>query len=149
MFYFKQYKRACIVLVMVAFSVLFIGCGRGMFPPEWGERLKYEGSDLFYTSAITESEARKLGDYLLESGFFQKDNTVTTQITKEGDVYLFRMVVKGDKGEDMEFLEKVGIFAAQLSRYVFDGKQVGIHLCDKQFKTTETVTFLIEEDSQE
>jgi len=115
-----------------------------MFPPEWGERLKYEGSDLFYTSTVTEAEASKLGDYLTETGFFQEGHPGTVQITKEGDVYLFRMVVKGDKGEDMEFLEKVGIFAAQLSRDVFDGKQVGIHLCDKKFETLQSVTFKIE-----
>ena len=145
---FKHSKRIHAVFLLIALVILFIGC-KGIYPSEWGKILKYEGSKLFHTSVVSQEQARKLGDYLLESGFFQKDNPGTVQITKEGDVYQFRMVVKGGKAQDMEFLKIAGMFAAQLSKDVFDNEMVEMHLCDKNFETVQTVSFLIQEDQEE
>ena len=147
MAHFKRSKRVYSVFVVIALAVLFIGC-KGIYPSEWGKILKYEGSKLFYTSAVSKEQANKLGDYLLESGFFQKDNPGTVQITKEGDVYQFRMVVKGGKAQEMEFLKIAGMFAAQLSKDVFDNEMVEMHFCDKNFETIQTVSFVIEEDQE-
>ena len=147
MVYFRQNKKVGVVFAIIALAVLFVGCN-GLYPSEWGKILKYEGSKLFYTSAVSQEQARKLGDYLLENGFFQKDNPGTAQITKEGDIYQFRMVVKDGKAQDVEFLKIAGMFAAQLSRDIFDNEMVEMHLCDKNFETIQSVSFLIQEDPQ-
>lgn len=144
---FKKTKNAITVLTMLILSLTLLGCG-GTFPPEWGKKLKYNNSVLLYTSTVTEDEARKLGDYLLETGFFKKDNKGTTQLTKEEDVYQFRMVIKEGADQDMEFLKIVGLFAAQLSQNVFDGEVLEIHLCDKQLETLQVVGFQIEETQE-
>ena len=147
MVHFKKSKQAQLVFTIIALTLLFIGC-KGIYPSEWGKILKYEGSKLFYTSEVSEEQARKLGDYLLKNGFFKKDNPGTVQITKEDDLYQFRMVVKGGKTQDVEFLKIAGIFAAQLSRDIFDNEMVEMHLCDKNFETIQSVSFVIQEDPQ-
>lgn len=153
---YKQ-KGLTDVIHSVAFLLIFsvipcailIGCGNLGYPKEWGTRLEYEGSGLFYTSAVTETQARKLGDYLLQNGFFQKGRSGSVQLNKQDGIYQFRMVVKEKAAQDMEFIKNAGIFAAQLSRHVFDSEQVETHLCNNEFKTLQTVTFQIKEEGEE
>jgi hypothetical protein len=149
MIHFKQYKWVLTFFLIVVSAALFAeGCA-GKYPSEWGKRLQYGDCKLFYTPLVTEEKARKLGDYLVETGFFKKGNAGTVQITKEGDLYQFRMVVKEGVGDDTEFLKAVGMFAAHLSRNVFDNEMLEIHLCDKQFKTLQTVGFEITDSQDE
>ena len=143
MFHFKQYKWVLAFFLIVVSTALFTeGCA-GKYPSEWGKRLQYADSELFYTPLVTKEKARKLGDYLVETGFFKKGKAGTVQITKEGDIYQFRVVVKEGVEDDTEFLKTVGMFAAHLSRDVFDNEMLEIHLCDKQLKTLQTVGFEI------
>ncbi|MFH1577830.1 MAG: hypothetical protein ABIC18_02000 [Candidatus Omnitrophota bacterium] len=146
---FKIHKQMCMVLAVVISSIMLIGCSKMLYPPEWGERLEYKGSSLFYTQAVTETEAGKLGDYLLETGFFQTEHPGTVQITKEGGTYQFRMVIKDEKEIEVEFLNLAAMFAAEISRDVFEGKQVEVHLCDKDFKTLRVTTYQFKEEIQE
>ena len=73
MFCFKQHRYVGVVFAMIVLAASFIGCSKEKFPSSWGKRLEYKGSELFYTSAVGENEANKLGDYLLENGFFQEN----------------------------------------------------------------------------
>ena len=149
MLHFKQCKWVlAIFLIVVSLALFTEGCAE-KYPSEWGKRLQYGDSELFYTPLVTEEKARQLGDYLLETGFFKKGNAGTVQITKDGDLYQFRMVVKDGVEDDTEFLETVGMFAAHLSRDVFDNEMLIIHLCDKQFKTLQTVGFEITDSRDE
>jgi hypothetical protein len=126
----------------VSLALFAAGCAE-KYPSEWGKRLQYGDSELFYTTLVTEEKARKLGDYLVETGFFKEGNAGTVQIAKEGDMYQFRVVVKEGVEDDTEFLKTVGMFAAHLSRDVFDNEKLIIHLCDKQFNTLQSVGFEI------
>jgi hypothetical protein len=143
---FRQNKQLVVVFTAIILSALLIGCGPQKSTSSWGNRLKYDGSTLFYTSSIPEAKARELGDYLMDLGFFQKDNPGTVQITKDGDTYQFRMVVKEDAGLDKEFLTAVALFSAHISQDIFGGQSLETHLCDDRFKTLEVVTFKIEEE---
>ena len=35
-----------------------------------GTKIEFNGGDLFYTENVTETEAKKLGNYLVEQGFY-------------------------------------------------------------------------------
>lgn len=146
--YFRQNRQLVIFFAAIALSALLIGCTADRSASKWGKRLKYDGSTLFYTSSITEAKARELGDYLMELGFFQEDNPGSVQITKEGDTYQFRMVVKEDSGLDKEFLTAVALFSAHISNDIFEGQNLETHLCDDRFKTIEIVTFQIAEEGE-
>ncbi len=150
MLYFKENKWACTLLVVSSLILFIGGCTWGSSPSLGGE-LRYGDSELFYTPDVTVELARKLGEYLVETGFFQGEHSGTVQIAKEGDVYQFRMIVKDDQGGDEEFLRAAGLFAAHLSKDVFDEKIVETHICDREFNTLQVVGFqLIEsQDDQE
>lgn len=145
--YPRIFKRLNIILAVALSFALFYGCS-GRYPPEWGKRLKYKNSSLFYTPTVTKDEALKLGDYLLKAGFFPEKAPVRIQLAKSGDMYQFRLVIKEGKEQDMEFIKTTGLFAAMISRDVFGRKALEVHLCDKDFKTLQVVSFQYTDDQK-
>lgn len=135
----KSSRRLNMILAAGLFFILLSGCGPH-YPTEWGKRLKYRKSFLFYTPAITKDEALKLGDYLSKAGFFPEKAPVRIQLNKSKDMYQFRIVIQKGKEQDMEFIKTTGLFAAFISRDVFGSTPIEVHLCDTDFKTLQVVT---------
>jgi hypothetical protein len=106
----------------------------------WGNKLIFNGGDLYYTSSVKETEARKLGEYLTQGGFFD-GSPISVQIQKSRDIWEFRMVVKQGYEKDEKVAEDMKGVAAELSKNVFEGALVDIHLCDPYFKTLRVVNF--------
>jgi hypothetical protein len=105
-----------------------------------GERLTFNGGDLFYAPSVKEAEAKKLGKYLVQGGFFD-GSPKSVQIQKNGGIWEFRMVVKQGYEKDEKVVEDMKEVAAELSKNVFEGALVDIHLCDPYFKTLRVVNF--------
>jgi len=140
---FLRTKWAGVVILIVVSSILLIGGCAEQASSSLGGKLEYGDSELFYTPDVTKELALKLKEYLVETGFFQGENSGTVQIAKEGDVYQFRIVVKDVQGGDEEFIRAAGLYAAHLSKNVFDEKPVETHICDRNLNTLQTVGFEI------
>ncbi len=134
-------RKSLRFLNIMIFIVIYSGCGSA--PPEWGQKLNYLGSELFYTSQVSEDEAIRLGDYLYNLGFFQEKNPGTAQLKKENNTYQLRIVVKKTVLTDMDYIKNAGIFAAYISGDVFTDSKVEIHLCDKKFNSLRIITYQI------
>lgn len=136
-------KKRITPTVLILFTAVLLGVGcSSKSSAQWGKVLKYDkGGSLFYTSNVTEEEARRLGDYLLKVGFFQDDEPRISQLTKEGGVYQFRVVVdkevieKKPAPETMGPVEAAGLLAQEMSERLFNGAKVEWHLCDDKLKT--------------
>jgi|GEM_PF-5163060 len=127
-----------LVLVTAVGALVFVAIAWSVWLPDPGTRLTFNGGELFYTNKTTKAEATRLGNYLVKTGFFNGDFK-SVQLTREGRWYQVRMVVKTGNENDLQFLELVKVFATELSREVFDGQPVEIHLCDPYFKTLRVV----------
>ena len=118
--------------------VLAILLAFGLACNQYGEKLEFNGGDLYYTKNVTEAEAKKLGEYLVKQEFFDgKEKTV--QLDKEGGTYQFRMVVIKEKRNDDSTLEIFKTFASQISKDVFNDAPVELHVCDENLKTVKVV----------
>ncbi len=123
---------------------LFISCSN------YGEKLTFDGTDVFYKEGATKEQAQKLGEYLNKSGFTDgNEKSVQLVKNKETGNLTFRMVVANDfkQGKDMVFKT----FAKQLSKNVFNGEPLDFEICDNTFKTVKTFKFekqdeLVEKD---
>ena len=107
----------------------------------YGTFLEFNGGELYYTSKITEREAYKLGEYLVDSEFFDGERK-TVQIDRIGDTYEFRMVIKKGLEQDEEFIEIMKYSSKLLSQDVFNGYSVDMHLCDEYLNTIRVVVSL-------
>ena len=104
-----------------------------------GKRVRLKTIELYYTPAVTPAEARKLAE-VLESVYSRLDHEVTMQITKDGDRYQFRVVLK--KGAEIDQPMTLGfqVLGKQISHLALDDGDVEIHLCDEHLKTLRVVT---------
>lgn len=128
------------VTAFVLCSALFTGCGMQKDPARLDKMLRCDGGRLYYSSVITYGEARKMVDYLARYKFFKYDNpNKSAQLTKNGNIYQFRIVGVEGKENDAYYIDVVKLLATDISKEVFDGAPMEIHLCDKQFNTLRAV----------
>jgi hypothetical protein len=139
-------KEKIMAAVLILLAVVLSGMGCSSKPPaQWGKVLKYgNGGSLFYTSDVTEEEARRLRDYFLKIKTFQDESPIV-QLARKGDVYQVRMVTYFSTPKEvieqeqdpnlMGPVEAAGLLADEISKDVFNGAKVEWHLCDDNLKT--------------
>ncbi len=110
----------------------------GLACNQYGTKLEYNGGEVYYTDKVTETEAKKLGEYLVKEEFFD-GKPKTVQLDKAGAVYQFRMVVQKEKQSDEQTMELMKVFAGQLSSDVFNDAPVEMHVCDESLKTIRVI----------
>jgi len=126
-------KRVVIFMFLAVTVAALVSCGN------YGKKKMFDNTELYYTDKVTEAEADAVGEYLKEQGFTEGEDTKTVQLTKEGDTYQFRMVVKEGYEKDEEYIAIAEAFAYNLSEVVFEGKEVEVHLCDTKLETLKVV----------
>ncbi|PLX07349.1 MAG: hypothetical protein C0596_10395 [Marinilabiliales bacterium] len=104
----------------------------------YGTKLTIDDMELYYTDEVSEDDAEAVGEYLQELELTEGGER-TAQITKDGDTYQFRMVIKEGHEDDPEVELLANIIAMGLSEEVFDGDEVEVHLCDDQLETIEVI----------
>jgi len=111
----------------------------------YGKKIKVEGTkgEIFYKGeGVTESDAKKLGDYLVKEQFLKGDKAASVQLTKEGEAYLVRFVYNKDfydKTPGLDEIFKKGAIA--MSKEIFDNKKVNIALSDSLFKDFKSIPY--------
>ena len=123
-------------LLFLLLVTIFTGCSN------YGTLLEFNGGELYYTPSVSEREAYRLGEYLVDSEFFNGE-LKTVQLDKTGNTYNFRMVTKKGIEKDEEIIGIIKIFANDLSENVFNGFNVDIHLCDENLSTIRVVVPLL------
>jgi hypothetical protein len=116
------------ILILTVLLAVGLACS------SYGTKLDYNNGELYYTDNVTEADAKKLGDYLVKSGFFS-GKKITVQLDKSGATYQFRMVVLPEKQNDEATLELMKSFAGEISEEVFNDAPTELHICDDQLKT--------------
>ncbi len=123
-------KKNFITTVLVLTVLLAVGLACSSY----GTKLDFNNGELYYTDNVTEADARKLGDYLVKSGFFD-GRKITVQLDKAGATYQFRMVVVKEKQNDEATALLMKTFAGEISEEVFNDAPTELHICDDQLKT--------------
>ena len=108
---------------------------KGFFTDSWDYK---NGCQVIFEKNVTSLEARKLGDYLRSREFFDND-PVTFQIGKPGKTYEFRVVIKKGLEQDQDTIDAMNQLGREISRSVFGGSPVDVHLCDDRMKTIRVI----------
>ena len=128
-------KRKNIITTALVLTVLLT---IGLACSSYGTKLDFNNGELYYTDNVTESDAKKLGDYLVNSGFFS-GKKITVQLDKSGATYQFRMVVQPEKQNDEATAVLMKAFAEEISEEVFNDAPTELHICDDQLKTVKVL----------
>jgi hypothetical protein len=119
----------------ICLLALFIICSC----KNYGEKLPYGKSDLYYTDNVSKEETKKMGDFLQANQFFPEDKKISVQLDKAKDTFLFRMVVMDSFVNDSAYAETAKFTVSEISKNVFAQKPVIMHFCDEYFKTIKIV----------
>lgn len=120
------------ILAIVTLLVVGLACN------QYGEKLEYNGGEVYYTDNVTKQEAQKLGEYLVKENFFD-GKPKTVQLDKSGSTYQFRMVVQKEKQNDEATANIMKLFAGQISSDVFDNAPVEMHICNEKLETLKVI----------
>ncbi|MEA3267318.1 MAG: hypothetical protein U9P42_10315 [Candidatus Fermentibacteria bacterium] len=124
-----RYYSMKYALLPAILLILFSGCMQDL-----GKLIEFNGGQLYYTTSVTAEEADRLGEFLIESGFYDGERK-TVQLTKPGEVYEFRMAVREGVELDQNYVGSAVFFVYDLSENVFEGNPVAIHFCDTRMNT--------------
>ncbi|KYG71450.1 hypothetical protein EV198_3326 [Roseivirga ehrenbergii] len=120
------------IFLVIAVITYFVFSSSG-----YGEKLEFNGTDVYYTDLVTEADAQRLGEYLVDSEFAD-GNGKSVQLTKRDSTYLFRMVVIDGVTEDSTKDISFKALAMLISMQVFDGAPVELEACSNTFETLRT-----------
>jgi len=127
-----------ILRILVAIIVIVVTLFRVVSCYQRGTKLTFDKSELYYTSQVTEAEAKKVGEVLVKLGYF-KGTPASVQINKSGGVYEFRAVVKKDIEKDPAMVESFREIGKTISEEALNKAKVVVHLCDTNLKTVYVV----------
>jgi hypothetical protein len=92
--------------------------------------------EVYYRDGASEEDARKLGRFLQEVGYFKPNKAATVQIRKPEDVYIVSCVVMEGAWNQDETVAGAHELRSMLSQQVFGNGPVIIHLCQKEVPVT-------------
>lgn len=111
--------------VTVITALIAVSCG---FLPKKAEK---NGIRIEYTKDVAKEDVDKLLDFLAGNN---EDGTVKDfKLSKEGDGFRIKMVVKSGFANDSKNVELMTDFACEISKDVYGGKMVNLDLCDDHF----------------
>jgi len=125
-------KKLLFALPALLFFAVLSGCAN------YGKEKVFKGVELYHTDKVTDAEADSLGNYLV-AGKFADGKEKTVQLTKAGNTYQFRFVVKEGVDKDASYDKIAKFLANMLSAQVFNGAPVEVQLCDDHLETLKTV----------
>ncbi len=125
-----------LILAATACTLNFAGCGPGL-----GEKIVVDGTEVYYDGEqVTKADAEKLGQYLKSQGF--SDGTEkAVQLEKEGENWVFKMVLLPDFQKDENTKKEFKLMCLEFSS-VFDGQPFVCHGCNDQMESLFSVTGL-------
>jgi len=100
--------------------------------------IAYGQNHVYYTNAITESQAKKLGAYF-KKDIFTDNSKIDIKIDKEKDIYVFSLIVQDDAVNNQEFINSMKECSKDLSKDVFNNNPVRVDLCNNRFKILKSI----------
>jgi hypothetical protein len=104
----------------------------------YGCVMEFNHGDLYYTSAVSKDDAKRLGDFLVQQKIFD-GRQISMQLTKNGQTVQVRFPVKPGFEKNEAYVASVQVLGDQISQQVFQGASLEVDLCDDALKTLRTV----------
>jgi len=101
--------------------------------------LKFKKGELTITERVRKEEAERVGNFLVNDGFFSDDRVVSVQLDKKDSRYEMRFVVGAQAADNLLALAQFGICGQQISSEIFAGSPVDVLLTDSEWNPIKRV----------
>jgi hypothetical protein len=116
-------KKLCALLFVFVFVT---ACA------DYGEKKVFNGTEVYYKDGVTAEQAEKLGKSLVDLGFAD-GGYKSVQFVKEGENYIFKMVIKEVFLDNDSYENIFKFFPKELSDHM--NMSIDLYVCDDQFNT--------------
>lgn len=106
-----------------------------------GNHIGIQGNDLFYTPAVSSSDAHEAADYLVQTEFFSSGGQKSVQLDQVDGVPYFRLVMKEGFVLDSSSRNTLLAYGRLLHEDLYKKKPFVFHVCDKNFRTLHAFRF--------
>jgi hypothetical protein len=109
---------------------------------DYGKKVSIGKNEVYYKGdGATETDAKKLGDFLKKADYFNDSATKSVQLTKQNDAYVVRLVVDKDKIDLNDQTQKnlFWIMQSEISEGAFGGAKTKIILADEKLKDIQPI----------
>jgi hypothetical protein len=122
--------------------VLFLGLWLGSFLvydltfySGLGSKIDFgAGEEVYYATGVTEADARALGAFLRETGFFNGRGPKSVRLARDGDRLVLSVIVQEWVLRDWGVQQEIRTMGQQASQRAFGGRPVVVELCDEYFQ---------------
>lgn len=114
-------------LLIAVLCIAFVSCSN------YGEKVTYEGTEVYYTEGVSKQKADAVGAYLVDMGFAD-GGAKSVQLTKDS-IYNFRMVTQEKYHEDTSMDINFQALGLLLSTEVFNNEAINFVLCNELLET--------------
>ncbi|MBK9457454.1 MAG: hypothetical protein IPO24_18640 [Bacteroidetes bacterium] len=121
------------ILLISALTILFSACSN------LGERIDFEGDEVYYKAPITEVQAKQVGQFLKDYQYFT-GNGFTVQVVKGENMTVNFATVDGIENDE-EVIVGYYFLLVDMSNAVLDGNPIDIALCDDKLQVKKLLTF--------
>lgn len=104
---------------------------------QFGKEVKIKKNSVYYKN-VTESDAKKVGDFFYSIGYFNDNNEISVQLSKPKDTMQLRFVVDKEKVKP-EMDEQYLFIVSTLSDSLFNGAPIEVFLADAEMKDLKRV----------
>jgi len=95
--------------------------------------------EVIYDNGAAEAEARKIGQFLQANGFFNGVGGKSVRVMRPENVLVVEFVLQQRALDDPLFVKDFKVVQARLSREVFDGRPVEVHLVNNRWEVQHTL----------
>jgi hypothetical protein len=124
------------LLGLVLFVVVFLGIFLTYdyyFDEGFGQKIDYGGSEVFYAKEVSETDARALGTFLRESGFFDDSHPKSVRLSLDRDRLVICFIVREAAVNDPQVQQGFQSIGQKASQRAFGGRPVVVELCGEDF----------------
>ena len=133
----KWVTLGVLFLVLGGVAVFCIFFRRHFVREDLGQRLvitplSHGAEEIYYGDGATEEQAHQLGAFLKQSGLFDGRNSKTVRLAKNGAGFVVQFVIADGMWDNQAVLELMQKVRAAMSRDLFGGAAVEVHLCERE-----------------
>ena len=132
-------RRGLAIATAASAVVLTLAAGLYAIGSNADARVAFKRGELWYRPPVSAAEARRVGDFLTEAGYFNDDVAVTVQLAKEQDRYQVRFVVQPDHRDDLLSNIVLGSMGREIGQRILGGQVVQVALVDPQLQPLKAV----------
>ena len=100
----------------------------------FGQKIDYGGGEeVYYAKGATEADARALGSFLRQAGYFDGKGPKAVRVSLDGNRLVVSLIVQEWVLKDPEAQQELRMMGQQASQRAFSGRPVAVELCDEYF----------------